>query len=106
MECAKTTPWRQRLSALSSGAAGISLLFSATIRCASTIWSACRNADIMCAALRSQNASKLPRKVYPSTAIAVSPSVAGGAAIADAWRRKAVSNAAGSTPRKIRRSPV
>ena len=30
----------------------------------------------------------------------------GGFAIVEAWRRKAVSKAAGSTPRKIRRSPV
>ena len=76
-------------TSISSGAAGISLLFSATIRCASTIWSACRKADIIWAALRSRNASKLPRNVLPSTAIAVKPSVAGGFAIVEAWRRKA-----------------
>ena len=35
---------------------------------------ACRSADIMCAALRSLKASKLPRSVLPSTAIADKPS--------------------------------
>ena len=55
------------------------IVFSATITCASTIGRAWRSADIVCAALRSAKASKLPGSVLPSTAIAVSPSTAGGA---------------------------
>ena len=43
--------------------------------------SAWRSADSMWAALRSQKASKLPRRVLPSTAIATGPSGEGGVSI-------------------------
>ena len=99
--CSASSVNRQSFSpsaSISSGAAGISLLFSSTIRWPSTIWSACRNADNMWVALRSLNASKLPRSVLPSTAMAVRPSDEGGASIEDACCRNPASNAVGSTP--------
>ena len=52
----------------------------------------------MCAALRSLKASKLPRSVLPSTAIAGKLSEGVGAEIEDACCRNAASNAAGLTP--------
>ena len=100
-----TQPFRPSAS-ISSGAAGISLLFSSTIRWPSTIWSACRNADIMCAALRSLKASKLPRSVLPSTAIATRPSDEAAASKSTTHAaRNAASNAVGSTPWMISRNP-
>src|SRR5208283_4075584 len=108
-QCSASSVNRQPFSpsaSISSGAVGISLLFSATITCASTILSAWRSADIICTALRSLKASKLPRSVLPSTAMAVSPSAAGGVGRLTAWRRNADSNASASTPCRMSRSPV
>jgi hypothetical protein len=60
----------------------------------------------MCAALRSLKASKLPRRVLPSTATATKPSEADGVEIDDACWRNAAYYAAGSTPWRINRNPV
>jgi len=70
----KAIPSRRALRS-APARSGFSLLFSATITCASTIWSAWRQRRHHMPAFRSQKASsKLPRRVLPSTAIARSPS--------------------------------
>ena len=61
-QCSASSVKRQSFNpkaSINSGAVGISLLFSATITCASTIRSAWRSADIMCAALRSLKRRRL-----------------------------------------------
>lgn len=50
------------------------------------------------AAARSRKLSKLPRSVLPSRAMVPCPGVARAACSSAAWRRKAVSTAAGSSP--------
>ena len=85
--CSASSVNRQSFSpsaSISSGAAGILLLFFVDHQMAEHDRSARRNADNMWVALRSLNASKLPRSVLPSTAMAVRPSDEGAASIEDA----------------------
>src|SRR5215213_1569777 len=83
-------------SASSAWAAGISLDFSSTSLCTSAVSVA--NTPSRCAAARSRNASKLPRRVLPSIARLPPPGLAWAACNSLAWRRKAASTASLSKP--------
>ena len=88
-------------SASRAWAAGISLDFSAMSACARTSAVSVAKALSIWAAARSWNASKLPRRVLPSSAMLPWPGLAQDAWSCAAWRRNAVSTAAGSRPWRI-----